>query len=217
MKHIFLYVTSPPGNFSPHNSSFKPSWKKRHLQGGFGGCSVPTEGSGWGSILPLLLPPFPCVLPQGPSLFPGKSRAAGKGSFFQRLQPCQVILSPQIQLWNPRAAFSRTEEMSSCILLLLMAWGVLWGGCLETSSIWLFPVFILSFGGGLPSVDTPRWQQGRRMPESPEPAGLNDVTAEGRDFWKHCSILEGFFPIHSQSLPLLWSLSGHFLTHSLRF
>lgn len=98
MKHIFLYVTSPPGNFSPHNSSFKPSWKKRHLQGGFGGCSVPTEGSGWGSILPLLLPPFPCVLPQGPSLFPGKSRAAGKGSFFQRLQPCQVILSPQIQL-----------------------------------------------------------------------------------------------------------------------
>lgn len=34
--NIFLYVTSPPGNFSALNSSFKPSWKKRHLRGGVG-------------------------------------------------------------------------------------------------------------------------------------------------------------------------------------
>lgn len=58
------------------------------------GLLCPHRDSAWGSILTLLLPSFPRVLPQGPSVFPGKSRAAGKGSFFQPLQPCQVILSP---------------------------------------------------------------------------------------------------------------------------
>lgn len=42
--------------------------------------------------------------------------------------------------------------MSSCLSLLLAARGVLRGGCLQTSSVWLFPAVFLHFGGGLPSV-----------------------------------------------------------------
>lgn len=172
--NIFFYVTSPPGNFSALNSSFKPSWKKRHLRGGVGVAVSPQRAQAGA-------PSFP----QGPSLFPGKSRAAPKGSFSQHSRHCQVILSPA-RLTDPALeSQSRLQKGGGNELLPFIvadrsrcpARGlsankqhlVISSGF---SSLWRRVVLggTLHGGSGAGEFRDPRSQRGR-----------NDVTAEGRD------------------------------------
>lgn len=181
----FLYVTSPPGSFSPLDSSFKSCWRKRHCQGGFWGCCVPTEGSGWGSIPTLVLPSFPCVLPQGPSLFPGKSRAAWKGSFFQRLQHCQVILSP------PRLTNSALKSQSclqkeggnELLPFIVGCWRCPVRGLFGNKQLWVISRVYSSLWRGIVLGGTLHGgsRTGERRNQRSQ-RGRNDVTAEGRHF-----------------------------------
>lgn len=73
IQNVFLYVTSPPGSFSPLDSSLKPSWRKRHCQGGFWGCSGPSP--------PWCFHPSPVSFPRAPLSSQGKAGQLGKAHF----------------------------------------------------------------------------------------------------------------------------------------
>lgn len=157
------------GNFSPLNSSCKSSWKEKAPPGWFWGCSVPTKGSGWGSILPLVLPSSPCVIPQGPSLFPGKG-----SSFFQPLQHCQVILSPPRLTNSALKSQSRLQKEGGNELLPFIVEvsceGVVWKRA-EFGYFGYSQGFSFALEGVCPSVGPSTVAEGRRTPQSAQPAG----------------------------------------------